>query len=178
MLRPLPLALAALAALAAGCGSAGPSDEPLPTVVELRAEFDRQPAGRGLVREGARGDRYGTSAVHLTRGEGAPARFRVNLVSENPAVAITLFVDGEQARDLRAGEELNARFLYGSTRGDGSAVWQKGGPVRPAPLRGLPAKRGGGVWSSAAARSIPSARSAGTSLKGGGRPEGPAARRG
>ena len=123
-MRLLLSTLAALAALAAGpgCGSVGPSDEPLPTVAELRAEFDRQPEGRGLVRDG--GQRYETSAAHHTSVETGPAgsisTFRANLVSEDPAAAITVLLHETDGADLRAGDELNARFIYGSTSGDGS----------------------------------------------------------
>lgn len=144
MPRLTPLVLVALAALAPGCDGLSPSDEPLPTVAELRAEFDRQPPGRGLVRD--RDARYGTSASHFTRGEGALARFRVNLVSEDPAVAITLFADGEQATDLRTGDELPARFIYGSTSGDGS----RGGGVL-----GITAVEGGRVEGVFAADLVP-----------------------
>ena len=132
MTRPLPLVLAALAALAAGpgCGSFEPSDEPLPTVAELRAESDRQPEGRGLVQEGegTGGDRYETSAAHHTSVEAGShatiSTFVVELVSDDPAVAIAAFDIGTDGTALRAGAEISAQFSYG-----GGSDGSRGGGV-------------------------------------------------
>ena len=110
------LLLAALAAVA-GCDSAQPSDQPLPTVEQVQARFGPQAAGRGTVDDG---ETFEVSAIHGTSTVSGPAgsisTFRVSLLSEDPRVALVIFVEGLDGGDLQVGRAITARFSYG--RGD------------------------------------------------------------
>ena len=109
--------LAALAVLVAGCDNAEPADQPLPTAEQVQARFGPQAAGRGTVDDG---ETFGVSASHKTNvasgSAGVISTFRVSLLSEDPPVAATIFVEGLNGNDLRAGQSITARFSYG--RGD------------------------------------------------------------
>jgi hypothetical protein len=124
----LALSAASAAVASPGC-DVGPSDEPLPTVEELRAEFGRQPEGQGvLIEGGGNGDRYETGAVHLTNvltgSGGTVSTFFLSLRSADPAVrppvAVTVILYDTNGTDLRAGDEFTASFSY-SGLGDGSS---------------------------------------------------------
>ena len=100
------LALAALATFAAGsgCDGLGPSDEPLPTVAELRAEFDRQPPGRAFFIDD-NDERYRTVATYTTRTGDSPL-LGISLRSEETGFAISLLAFGVSAADIQVGDEL------------------------------------------------------------------------
>ena len=111
------LLLAALAVTVAGCDNAEPSDQPLPTVEQVQARFGPQAAGRGTVDDG---ETFGVSATHFTDVQsgsaGSSSTFVIQMVSETPAVAMTIFQVLPDQAPLRPGQTVMARFSY--VRGD------------------------------------------------------------
>ncbi len=72
MIRRYIYAFALTAAVLAGCGLTDSSDEPLPTVEQLRAAYAEQEPGTGTVREGEnfRSGGYTVVASYEPTGEG------------------------------------------------------------------------------------------------------------
>ena len=114
MIHSLLRASACLLFLLAGC-DVGPTDEPLPTVADLRDEFERPEPGRGVIVDGR--TRYETDAVYYAQD--STSRIAVDLVSDEPGTALSVLIEGRQRPGLREGAELTVRFLYSGTS-DGS----------------------------------------------------------
>ena len=106
--------------LLAGC-DVGRTDEPLPTVAELRDEFETPEPGRGVIVDGR--TRYETDAEHHTSFEVGPAAtiatFRVNLVSDPRGAALTILKINLDGDTLQTGDEFLTGFSYSGTS-DGS----------------------------------------------------------
>lgn len=114
------LCLAACAVAFSSCSSVSPSDEPLPTFAQLRDEFDVQPAGRGVLREGSgtRGDRYDLSARYLVDRTGGISQLFIYLQNDTSvSLTINRELDGP---DPRLGQFGNAFFSYFNDGGDGA----------------------------------------------------------
>lgn len=114
--------------LTAGCSSTGPSDEPLPTVVQLRAEFERQPEGRGFVRESNGGLRepYEVTARHSTSSvtgqQGTISTFTISLESSIRGLSVNIIGVGINGDHLIPGREYNAGFSYSGVGGGNGLV--------------------------------------------------------
>lgn len=105
--------LLALLVLTAGCELA-PLEEPLPSFEELIAEFNVQPAGQGVLRDGNR-PAVRTDAVHFMTGSDFSTiwiRLR-SLEGEVESVALSLSIVRGRSSDLVDGYESSVGVHYG-----------------------------------------------------------------